>query len=64
MSKEELKQKLMEYFNINEDTYFYNLMRDKKAFEMGTMEFDDFEEFTEETIDDIVEFVFKENSNE
>ena len=63
MSKEKLKQKLMEYFSIDVDCYAYNLTRVKEARQYGTLDIDDFEEFTEETIDDIVEFVFKENSN-
>lgn len=57
---EKLKDILMNYFDINSDTYAYNLTRDKKAFIVGTMTFDDFEEFSEETIDDIVEYI-KEN---
>lgn len=54
---ERLKDVLMDYFNINNDTYAYNLTRDKGAFSIGTMIFDDFEEFSEETIDDIVEYI-------
>ena len=52
-----LKDVLMDYFDINNDTYAYNLTRDKGAFSIGTMTFDDFEEFSEETIDDIVEYI-------
>ena len=54
---ERLKDVLMDYFDVNNDTYAYNLTRDKKAFSVGTMTFDDFEEFSEETIDDIVEYI-------
>ena len=54
---ERLKDILMDYFDVNNDTYAYNLTRDKKAFGVGTMTFDDFEEFSEETIDDIVEYI-------
>ena len=57
---ERLKDVLMNYFDITRDTYAYNLTRDKKAFSVGTMTFDDFEEFNEETIDDIVKYI-KEN---
>lgn len=64
MTVKELKEKLMEYFSIDVDCYAYNLTRVKEARQYGTLDIDDFEEFTEETIDDIVEFVFKENSNE
>lgn len=54
---EKLKDILMNYFDINNDTYAYNLTRDKKAFSVGTMAFEDFEEFSEETIDDIVKYI-------
>lgn len=57
---EKLKDVLMGYFDINNDTYAYNLTRDKRAFGVGTMTFEDFEEFGEETIDDIVTYI-KEN---
>lgn len=52
-----LKDVLMDYFDVNNDTYAYNLTRDKEAFGIGTMTFDDFEEFNEETIDDIVDYI-------
>lgn len=52
-----LKKLLMEYFRIGVDCYTYNLTRDKSAFECGTVKVDDFEEFDEEMIDDIIEFV-------
>ena len=55
--KSGLKYALMEYFDISRDTYAYNLTRDKSAFSVGTMTFDDFEEFNEETIDDIVKYI-------
>ena len=54
---ERLKDVLMDYFDVNNDTYAYNLTRDKKAFGVGTMTFDDFEEFSEETINDIVKYI-------
>lgn len=54
---ERLKDLLIDYFDVNNDTYAYNLTRDKKAFGVGTMTFDDFEEFSEETIDDIVDYI-------
>ena len=50
----------MTYFDINNDTYTYNLTRDKSAFSVGTMSLDDFEEFTEEIIDDIVDHIKRE----
>lgn len=55
----ELKETLMEYFDIDNDTYAYNLTRNKTAFSVGTMSFEDFEEFTEEIIDDIVGYIKK-----
>ena len=56
----DLKNVLMTYFDINNDTYTYNLTRDKSAFSVGTMSLDDFEEFTEEIIDDIVDHIKRE----
>lgn len=52
-----LKDKLMEYFEVDMDSYFYVLTRDKSAFGYGTMSFDDFKEFSEEQIDDIIDFL-------
>ena len=48
------------YFDIPNDTYAYNLIRVKSAFNVGTMSLDDFEEFTEETVDDIVQYIIDE----
>lgn len=59
-SKEELKQKLMSYFTIK-DSDAYWLTRVKQARQYGTLTIDDFEEFEEDTIDDIVEYVFTED---
>ena len=55
--KKTLKEILMDYFDIENDTYAYNLTRVKSAFAVGTMSFDDFEEFNEATIDDIVGYI-------
>lgn len=52
-----IKKLLMEYFRIGVDCYTYNLTRDKSAFECGTVKVDDFEEFDEEVIDDIIKFI-------
>ena len=52
-----LKDKLMKYFEVGMDSYFYVLTRDKSAFDYGTMSFDDFKEFSEEQIDDIIDFL-------
>lgn len=55
-TKEKLKELLMDYFSIG-DSYCYNLTRDKSAFSVGTMDLDDFEEFDESIVDDIVDFL-------
>ena len=52
-----LKDKLIKYFEVGRDSYFYVLTRDKSAFDYGTMSFDDFIEFSEEQVDDIVDFL-------
>lgn len=52
-----LKELLMEYFKIGVDCYSYNLTRDKSAFECGTVKVNDFEEFDEEVVDDIINFI-------
>lgn len=52
-----LKELLMEYFRIGVDCYAYNLTRDKSAFECGTIKVDDFDEFDEEVINDIIDFI-------
>ena len=52
-----LKDKLMKYFEVGRDSYFYVLTRDKSAFDYGTMSFDDFIEFSEEQVDDIIDFL-------
>lgn len=52
-----IKKLLMEYFRIGVDCYAYNLTRDKSAFECGTVAVNDFEEFDEEIIDDIIDFI-------
>ena len=54
--KETLLVALRSYFDIG-DSYTYNLTRDKHAFATGTMGFDDFEEFTEETIEDLAKYL-------
>lgn len=56
--KEKLMQILANYFDLS-DTYAYNLTRDKQAFAVGTMSLDDFEEFDEDTISDIADYLIK-----
>ena len=43
---------LADFFKIG-DSYHYTLGRDKSAFGMGTMELTDFNEYTEETVEEI-----------
>jgi hypothetical protein len=57
MDKDNLVSVLNDYFSIYTDTYAYNLTRDKSAFSHGTMTMDDFEEFTEETTNDLSEYL-------
>ena len=55
---EKLVELLSKYFDIG-DSYAYNLTRVKSAFACGTMGFDDFEEFDEETVEDIASYLIK-----
>ena len=59
-TKDKLKDLLMEYFTIGY-SYSYNLTRAKEAFAIGTVSLEDFEEFDESVIDDIVEYLLKNN---
>ena len=54
---EKLRNVLMNYFDVPSDTYAYNLTRDKSAFAVGTITPDDFEEFDEDTIDDLLKYI-------
>lgn len=58
LDKEKLKEILMRFFNIG-DSYAYNLTRVKEGFVVGTITIDDFEEFDEEIIDDLVEYILE-----
>lgn len=53
-----LKEILMRYFDIG-DSYHFELTRAKEAFEVGTMGLDDFQEWTEENVDDLVDYIKK-----
>jgi len=59
MDKEEMAQKLLQYFGFNypDGTYIYNLMRTKSAFHVGTMTLDDFEEIDEDFVYDLVDYI-------
>lgn len=54
--REKLVELLAKYFDVG-DSYAYNLTRAKSAFSCGTMGFDDFEEFDEETVSDIADYL-------
>ena len=54
--REKLVELLAEYFNIG-DSYAYNLTRVKSAFACGTVGLDDFEEFNDETVENIVSYL-------
>ena len=54
--REKLVGLLAKYFDVG-DSYYYNLTRTKNAFAYGTMGFDDFEEFDDETVADIAEYL-------
>ena len=54
---DKLNNVLSNYFDISSDTYSYNLTRSKEAFNVGTMTLDDFEEFDEDTINDLAEYI-------
>ena len=47
----------MDFFDVPNDTYTYNLTRVKEAFEIGTMSLDDFEELDESNIDELVDYI-------
>ena len=46
----------MSYFCIG-DSDTYQLTRVKEAFQIGTMTFDDFVEWDEEHVDDLIEYI-------
>lgn len=47
---------LRQYFDIG-DSYTYELTRDKKGFAVGTVDLDDFEEWGEENIEDLAQYI-------
>lgn len=52
--RERLIQLLSRYFDIG-DSYTYNLTRVKSAFAVGTIDLDDFEEYTEDDVADLAD---------
>lgn len=59
--KEKVLQALLDYFCFNDEdgTYAYNLTRVKEGFAYGTVTLDDFEEFTEEQMEELADFIFE-----
>lgn len=53
---EKLIELLSNYFGIG-DSYHYILHRDKEAFYIGTMELNDFEEYEEDDVAEIAEYL-------
>ena len=53
------KQALNKYFSIG-DSYTYELSRVKEAFYVGTMTLDDFEEWNEDNVSDLCDYLMKE----
>lgn len=50
---------LRDFFSIG-DSYTYELTRVKSAFEVGTISLDDFEEWGEDNISDLCDYIFRE----
>lgn len=58
--REQLKEIIMKFYDIPNDTYAYNLTRVKEAFYIGTVSINDFDEFTEENIDELVDYIVEQ----
>lgn len=56
--RERLIQLLSRYFNIS-DSYTYNLTRVKSAFAVGTVDLDDFEEYTEDDVTNLADYLIE-----
>lgn len=56
--KEFLRDVLLRYFSIG-NSYTYELTRVKNAFYIGTMDLSDFQEWTEENVDELVEYILR-----
>lgn len=54
--RDKLIEMLSQYFDIG-DSYAYNLTRHKSAFAIGTMSLEDFEEFDDDTVADIADYL-------
>ena len=59
--RERLMQLLSRYFDIG-DSYTYNLTRVKSAFAVGTVDLDDFEEYTEDDVANLADYLLEEGA--
>ena len=59
VQRDAVMQALSKYFSIG-DSYTYELTRVKEAFHVGTMLFDDFEEWNEDNVSDLCDYLMKE----
>lgn len=59
VQREAVMQALNKYFSIG-DSYTYELTRVKEAFYVGTMTLDDFEEWNEDNVSDLCDYLMKE----
>lgn len=59
--RERLIQLLNRYFDIG-DSYTYNLTRVKSAFAVGTVDLDDFEEYTEDDVANLADHLIEEGA--
>ena len=59
VKRENMMEALRKYFSIG-NSYTYELTRVKSAFEVGTISLDDFEEWEEENISDLCDYLIQE----
>ena len=59
VTRDRLISVLRKYFSVG-DSYTYELTRVKEAFEIGTMTFDDFEEWTDDNVSDLCGYLMRE----
>lgn len=59
VQRESLMQALSKFFSIG-DSYTYELNRVKEAFYIGTMSLDDFEEWNEDNVSELCDYLMKE----
>lgn len=59
----DLKSYLTRYFDIG-DSYTFELTRSKEAFSVGTMTVDDFQEWDDEQVDDLVAYIKRAHASD